>query len=127
MNNSNNNKKEKKMPSKIPRTTKHKIDKSRGSLADKLPMMIERTMMKEESGAILSDQLAHSKQAPTILMELSKRQWQRMKKMLFIYQKHLSLSPMIKMYFTTKYIMTQLNMVATLSFKKIILKIGLSR
>ena len=92
MNNSNNNENEKKMPSKIPRKTKHKIDKFRGNLADKSPMMIERAMMKEELGSILSEQLGHSKQAPTILMELSKRQWHRMKKNAI----HLSKASIIK-------------------------------
>ena len=43
-------------------------------------MMIERTMMKEELEDTLSENLTHSKQAPAILMELSKRQWHRMKK-----------------------------------------------
>ena len=79
MNNSNNKDKKRKLASKLPRRNKHKIDKSRGNLADKSPMMIERAMMKEELGSILSEQLAHSKQAPTILIELSKRQWHRMK------------------------------------------------
>ena len=80
MNNSNDNEDTKKKPSKVSRKNKHKIIKSRGNLTNKSPMMIDRTTMKKELEDTLSSNLTHSKQAPAILMELSKRQWNRMKK-----------------------------------------------
>ena len=60
-------------------TSKHTLERNRGNYDNKSVLTMERIAMKDDLVSTLSDNLVHSKKSPTILIELSKRQWTRLK------------------------------------------------
>ena len=91
-------------------TIKHKLECNRGNYDDKSVLTMERIVMKDDLVSLLSDNLVHSKKSPIILIELSNRQWTRLKANSI----HLSGASLImsneKIYYIIKFIMIKLSM-----------------
>ena len=65
-------------PTKKHSVNKHCHERKRGNWNDKSEMMIERATMKDSLNSELSAKLETTKKSPTILIELSKREWNRL-------------------------------------------------
>ena len=65
-------------PTKKHSVNKHCHERKRGNWNDKSEMMIERATMKDSLNSELSAKLETTKESPTILIELSKREWNRL-------------------------------------------------
>ena len=67
-----------KKPNKNEKDTKHKIQRKRGNSNKKAKKQNKTYTMKDVLKNDLSTKLESSKEAPTIMIELSARQWQRL-------------------------------------------------
>ena len=105
-------------PTKKQSVNKHCYERKRGNWNDKSEMMIERSTMKDSLKSELSAKLETTKESPTILIELSKREWNRLRPNAIHLSNVSIIKPDKKVCCTKESIMIQLNMETTLNYNR---------